>query len=293
MTASKAPSVRRQRLGVALRSLREKCGHSAEMAGRRLGFSASKVSRIEGAKIGVSMSDVRAMLRLYKADDRLAAEILALAREAERRGWWDDYPEIQQSDLSTYIALEDEAGSVLCFQNDVVPGLLQSEDYALSLIRGYSNTVPLTATTIRRRLEVRLRRQRLIDPPRSLPISVVLDEAVLLRRIGTAATMARQLRLLVESARRPNVTLRVLPLDGDHGAGLSSFTLLEFPPAFDVNFPPIVHVESWTAMHAQDETVTLHYRLAHEWLAAESLGVDASLRLISRVAERWGAADIG
>lgn len=287
MPASQAPSVRQQRLGVALRRLRELSGLSAETAGRRLRWSASKISRIETARIGARVSDVESMLRLYKADRRLHEELVSLARAAGEKGWWTGYPEIQQSELSVFIALEDDASSALYFESQIVPGLLQTEEYARHLITGYNEIIPLSPQIIRQRLEVRLRRQALIHPPRSLAMSVVLDEAVLLRRIGDRDTMIRQLRWLVELAERPNITLRIMPLDGNHGPGLNSFILLEFAPAYpayEVTFPPIVHTESTTAMHAQDETVTHEYQQAHRWLVSQSLDEQASVALIARLA---------
>src|SRR6266702_2965266 len=108
MSTLQAPSVRRQRLGVALRRLRDGNGLSADLAGRRLGWSASKISRIETARIGVSMADVRRLLKLYRADDQMTEDLLALATEAGRRGWWEAYSEQQLAELSVFVALEDE-----------------------------------------------------------------------------------------------------------------------------------------------------------------------------------------
>lgn len=287
MPAQRVASVRRRRLGEALRQLRETSGLSAEMVARRLSWSASKVSRIETARISVRSSDVRRLLKLYRADERLTEGLLALAAEAAARGWWEDFPEIHQTDLSVFIAMEDEAESAAYFQSDVVPGLLQTEDYARELILGWGEIVPLPPKTLSLRLQVRLRRQRLLQPPRCLPLSVVLDESVLLRRIGSPSTMARQLDRLVELAALPNVTLRVLPLDGNHGASIGSFTLLEFSSAYDVAFPPLVHIESATATHAQDEATTHEYRLAHQWLVDHSLTPEDSTKRISAIIDQW------
>ncbi|QXJ22280.1 helix-turn-helix domain-containing protein [Actinomadura graeca] len=287
MAAGAAPSVRKQRLGVALRRLREGRGLSADTAGRRLGWSASKVSRIEGARIGVDLADLRAMLRLYGADAHLGEELLVLAREAARNGWWTKYPESQLGGLGAFIALEDEASSIFAFEADTVPGLLQTEEYARQLFLGYVEIASRPRAEVERRLEIRLRRQRLIRPPERLSLCVVLDEAVLLRRVGTASTMSRQLLHLVELADLPSVTLRVLALDADHGAGLSSFILLEFEPAYGVEFPSVVHVESTESMHAQDEARVHEYGLFRRWLADHSLGERDSVAAILEAQEQW------
>lgn len=287
MPTARASTVRQRRLGVALRRLREEAGLSADDVGWRLGWSASKVSRIETARIGVRGADVKRMLRLYGAAEHVHHELLALAEEAAKKGWWADYPELHD-DLATFIALEDEADSVLAFESQVVNGLLQTEDYAQRLILGWDKVMPRPPSAIDRDLQVRLRRQRLIRPPRSLRLTVVLDEAVLLRRVGDAGVMHRQLVNLVELSALPNIKLRVLPLDADHGAGLSAFTLLEYAPAYEVTFPAMVHTESRTASHIQDETVTHEYRREFQWLTERSLDEARSIEFIQRVnAERW------
>src|SRR5690606_29332829 len=131
--SSRAPTVRQRRLGVALRRLRENSGLSTDLVGRRLSWSASKVSRIETARIGVRESDVKRMLKLYKAADHASNELLALAREAASPGWWTRYAGLSE-DQAAFCALEDEADVALAYEGQLVPGLLQTEDYARLLI---------------------------------------------------------------------------------------------------------------------------------------------------------------
>jgi transcriptional regulator with XRE-family HTH domain len=277
--------VRRRRLGVALRRMREDSGLSAETVGRRLRWSASKVSRIETARIGVREADIKRMLRLYRAEDHALGELLALAREAASPGWWTRYPGLPQ-DQAAYCALEDEADVVLAYDPQWVSGLLQTESYARCLIAGWAEIVPAPAAVIDRDLQVRMRRQELLRPPRSLRLSVILDEAVLLHRIGDAVVMRRQLGRLVELADLPNIELRILPLDADHSAALQAFTLLEFAPSFEVTFPAVVHSESHPLSLVQDETVTHDHRRVFDWLAQRSLTPADSVRLIERTAAR-------
>ncbi|WP_346046965.1 helix-turn-helix transcriptional regulator [Actinomadura chokoriensis] len=285
MPTSQAPSVRRRRLGVALRRMREDSGLSTETVGRRLRWSASKVSRIETARIGVRESDIKRMLRLYQAEERALTELLALAREAAEPGWWTHYPGLP-NDQAAYCALEDEADIALAYEAQVVPGLLQTADYARCMITGWAEIVPAPPTVIERDLQVRMRRQELLRAPRSLHLSVILDEAVLLHRVGDAAIMRRQLGRLVELADLPNMKLRILPLDADHSAALHAFTLLEFAPSFEVTFPAVVHSESHPLSLVQDETVTYEHRRVFDWLAQGSLTPADSVRLIRRTAER-------
>ncbi|TDC77493.1 XRE family transcriptional regulator [Actinomadura sp. 7K507] len=289
MPTSQAPSVRRRRLGVALRRMREDSGLSTETVGRRLRWSASKVSRIETARIGVRESDIKRMLRLYQAEDHALTELLALAREAARPGWWTHYPGLP-TDQAAYCALEDEADLALAYEAQVVPGLLQTEDYARCLIVGWAEIVPAPPTVIERDLQVRLKRQEILLEPRSLRLTVILGEAVLLHRVGDRKVMHRQLEQLVDLAGLCNIELRILPLDADHSAALHAFTLLEFAPSFEVTFPAVVHSESHPLSLVQDETVTHEHRRVFEWLMQRSLTSADSVHLIERTAARaWRA----
>jgi transcriptional regulator with XRE-family HTH domain len=291
MPASQAPTVRQRRLGAALRQLRDNKSLSSEEVGERLGWSASKISRIETARIGVRVSDVRLLLELYGVEEHQRGELLALAHDAGRRGWWADYANIPQ-DYAAYIAFEDEADHVLQYESHIIPGLLQTEEYAKYVIAGSKDYAFMAPRIIDRHVEVRMRRKQLLQPPRSLRLSVLIDEAVLLRRIGDNSVMARQLEDLIEIMRLPNVSLRVLALDGtnDPVPILGSFILLEFSPAYDVVFPDLVHTEGFTSTHTQDDNVTHAYRLAHEKLSDEALQPAESRARIAQIIERhwWG-----
>ncbi len=166
----------------------------------------------------------------------------------------------------------------------MIPGLLQTDDYARCLILGWAEIVPAPPSVIERDLQVRMKRQELLREPRSLRLSVILDEAVLRHRVGDSAVMRRQLERLVELAGLPNLELRVLPLDADHSAALHGFTLLEFAPSFEVTFPDVVHSESHPLSLVQDETVTHEHRRVFDWLTQRSLTPEDSVHLIRRTA---------
>src|SRR5918992_260287 len=290
MPPSQAPSVRQRRLGDALRHLRDSKGLSSEEVGGALGWSASKISRIETARIGVRVSDVRLLLELYGVDEHQRGELLSLAHEAGKKGWWAGYPGLDP-DYAAFVAFEDEADIVLQYVTEVVPGLMQTEEYARHVIEGTKVYTVNAPQAIDRLVEVRMRRQRLLRPPRSMQFSVVLDESVLLRRVGEGGTMARQLHHLTALAEKPNVNLQVLPLDGNHFPVVgASFTLLEFSSSYDVSFPDIVSIESVTATRLQDTAVTHEYRLAYEKLTTLALDQAKSVELINGIAtERWPA----
>ncbi|ACY99797.1 MULTISPECIES: helix-turn-helix domain-containing protein [Thermomonospora] len=288
MATSRTPTVRQRRLGAELRRLREERNLTGDGVAETLGWSPSKVSRIENARIGARVSDVRLMLELYQVDPAHQREVLALAEEAGQRGWWAQYPDLPP-EYAAFIALEDEADAALQCESQVIPGLLQTEEYARHVIQGWNAIATLPPQALERRVEVRMRRQRLLTRPNPLRLSVVLDESVLLRRVGDRSTMYAQLNRLLELAALPNVDLRVLPLDGPHQPIVGeSFILLEFSPAYDVTFPDVVHTESLTATQSQHESVTHSYRLAWDSLAHQTLGSEESLERIFQIArERW------
>ncbi|HEX2313904.1 MAG TPA: helix-turn-helix transcriptional regulator [Thermomonospora sp.] len=288
MATSRAPTVRMRRLGAELRRLREERGLTGDGVAETLGWSPSKVSRVENARIGARVSDVRLLLDLYEVGASRAAEVLALAEEAGRRGWWAAYADLP-AEYAAFVALEDEADTALQCESQVIPGLLQTEDYARHVIQGWNTIATITPQAIARRVEVRMRRQELLTRPGPLKLSVVLDEAVLLRRVGDRTTMYDQLNRLLDAAMLPNVEIRVLPLDALHQPIVGeSFILLQFSPAYDVTFPDVVHTESLTATQSQHESVTHSYRLAWESLSRQTLDDEESLERIARIArERW------
>jgi hypothetical protein len=183
--------------------------------------------------------------------------------------------------------LEAEAASSLEWQVEIVPGLLQTEDYARSVFLGYQSVVPIAPGVVERRVEVRTLRQKVLirDPP--IQLSVVLDEAVLLRRIGTNELMHAQLQHLVEVASLPNVDLRVLPLHNDRAMLANSFVLFSFS---DATLHDVVSTESVkSGLYVEDESDTYLYRLFFESLAGSSLSSAESVEMIRQTAERFWA----
>ncbi|WP_119728473.1 helix-turn-helix domain-containing protein [Thermomonospora amylolytica] len=286
MATSRAPSVRRRRLGAELRRLREERDLTGDGVAESLGWSPSKVSRIENARIGARVEDVRAMLDLYRVAGAHRDAMLTLAEEATRPGWWSQYPDLP-IDFATYIALEDEATAALQVESMAVPGLLQTRDYARYVMRSWNFITTTPPQQIERRVEVRMRRQQLLTRADPLRLEIVLDESVLQRMVGDRAVMRAQLDHLHTMAQLPHVVVRILPLAGPHPILANSFTLLEFAPVHDVIFPDIVHTESLTMSSLTDESVTYMYRLAHETLMQRALGRTDSLQRIRTVRDQW------
>ncbi|MEV4180917.1 helix-turn-helix transcriptional regulator [Streptosporangium canum] len=284
MAAGRGPTVRRRRLAGELRRLRERKALTLEEAAERVGWSTAKVSRIETARVGITSPDLTRLLDLYELDASKRTALHALARTANTRGWWDAYADSLPSDYATYIQLEAETAFVRSFDNVLVHGLLQTEDYAREVIR--SALMALSPPTeVERRVEVRMTRQNLLlRKENPLRFWTVIDEAVLTRQIGSAATMRGQYNKLLELADRDNITIQVLPFAaGVHPATAGTFAIMEFRETYD---PDVVYVESMTSsLYVENDTEIYWYTLAFDHLRAVALGPDKSKGLIARMAE--------
>ena len=286
------PSVRRRRLAAELRRLRERAGFTGEQVAERLGWSGSKVSRIETSKLGVKEEDLRLLLQLYRIDEPRRSEVLALAREPARPASVDNaaiaaYP----AGYAEFAYAEAEATSIWNWEPQVVPGLLQTESYAREVIRGWFRMFSLPPAELEARVAARMRRQRLLtrDQPQPPSFSAVTDESVIRRRFGDNAVMRQQLERLAEFPGLPNVEVRVLPLEGYHPIGAGTFIYMQFPEQYDMPFHDIVTVEQLDReVLIEEVTQTNNYRVTFESLRANALEPEESRDLVLRIArEIW------
>lgn len=237
---ARATSTARRELGSELRRLRGD-RRAADVASA-LGWSESKLSRIETAHTGITEPDLDRLLTSYgvRVEDR--DRLRDLARHGRARAWWTPYRSSVPDPYDEYVALEAEAVLISEWEPQVVPGLLQTDEYARAVIEVGADVG--AAETIQRRLALRMARQAVLtrDPPPVLRI--VLDEAVLHREVGGPAVLRRQLARLVEASRRPGVELLVLPFRAGAHAGMTEpFMVLEFGPG---TRSPVVHSEGLT-----------------------------------------------
>jgi transcriptional regulator with XRE-family HTH domain len=286
MSPFRGPTVRQRRLAAELRRLRELKGLTGDDVATRLNWSTAKVSRIENARTGAKIPDVQRLVDLYEIHDPHRGELLALAHDAAKKGWWEAYRDLPGG-YTQFIALEDEANRITQWETHVVPGLLQTEDYARATISGLNLFDTVHPREIDRRVEVRMRRQRILHDPALVEFSVLLDESVLRRRVGDADVMRAQLAHLNTVAELPNVTLRVIRLNDPHPIMEGSFQLLEYDPVHDMAFPDIVHTESLTVSQFTDEKVTHMYRLAYEGMIEVALSSADTREFITATAAVW------
>ena len=287
-----SPTVRRRRLAAELRRLREHADLTGEDVAEQLGWSASKVSRIELYRTGVKTADLTKLLDLYGVTGTHQAELLALATEPRRKGWWEAYSDALPEEYSAYIVMEAEAESLEVWAPQLVYGLLQTPDYARAVIEAHmGSTVGLPPGKIRQRVQTRIERQQMITGERRLPVTVVLDQSVLLRQVGDERIMREQLQHLIEMSERPNVSLRVLPLVGSHPIGTGAFVLMHFAPVPGLSqSTDVIYIEQLgkTALYVEDEDEVFDYRLALTRITDRSLSPDETRNLIAKVArEDW------
>lgn len=288
MPTPASPTVRRRRLAAELRRLREHRTLTGEDVADQLNWSTAKISRIENAKTGVRPADVRKLLELYDVGATHFEELLALARDAERKGWWEAYSAALPEKFAAFVGLEAEATAADQWESQVIPGLFQTETYARQTILAVQPTLQIPPSQVEARVEARLRRQEILTRDRPIELSVVLDESVLLRQRGDHAVMRTQLARLVEIAQLPNVNLRVLPLEGAHPIDVGSFTLLRFAPVYDVKFHDVIYVEQlYSNFYFEEATDTYRYSLAYERLTAAAHDPATSVGRITEIAEKF------
>ncbi|MGA8463693.1 MAG: helix-turn-helix transcriptional regulator [Trebonia sp.] len=240
---SAGPTVQRLVLGGHLRRLREQAHITTEQAAGVIRGSHSKISRMEHGRVGFKERDIADLLTMYgvtDADEREA--LLKLARESNTPGWWQGYADILPHWVEPYFGLEAAASFIRNYELQFVPGLLQTEGYALSLIR--LGNAP-TEEDVLRRAEARMSRQDILSretPPR---VWAVVDEGALRRPIGGAKVMREQLKHLIDMCDHPAVTLQVLPFQvASHPAMGGPFTILRFS---EPDLRDVVYIEQLTS----------------------------------------------
>ncbi|HUC21300.1 MAG TPA: helix-turn-helix transcriptional regulator [Streptosporangiaceae bacterium] len=288
MTSSASPTVRRRRLAAELRRLRG--SRTGTTVAKALGWSPAKVSRYELGQGTFPLEEIEKLLDYYGVIEPRRSQLLALAVVANERAWWDDYAEALTPQYTEFIGLEAEAASELVWQVTAVPGLLQTEDYARAIHTAHQRVVLEPPGVFERRIATRMIRQQVLTsrtPP--LELSTVIDEAVLLRKVGSWEVMAGQLRHLEEMAQLPNVEVRILPLRSEMSLKADSFTVFGFRPEGESGpLGDVVSTEGVTdELRIEGETDTYMFRLIFSAFVGASLSPEESSALILEKARLW------
>ena len=241
-TGRAGPSVRRLILGSQLRRLREKSGISCAEAGYSIRGSASKISRMETGRISFKERDVEDLLTLYGLNDPdERAQLVSLVAASRQTGWWHRYNDRMPKWFEDYVGLEEAASRIQCWELQFVPGLIQTEAYArAAIVHGRPRA---GAEEVDRLVELRMRRQRILDgthPPR---LWTVIDESVLRRSLGGTAVLKAQVDRLLELIDLPHVSLQVIPFSRSGYVAEGAFSILRFAES---ELPDIAYVEHLT-----------------------------------------------
>jgi transcriptional regulator with XRE-family HTH domain len=283
--SSSSPLVQRRRLRTELRAARLKKKLTQEQVAEALDWSLSKVIRIEAGSVGISTTDLKALLDVYGIGDQHHIDkLVALGKAARERGWWSNYRDVLSAGkgqaLLQLIEYESAAAITRNFEPLTVPGLLQTEEYARAILPEYA-----PADRVEALVEIRMKRQELLDRPDGPLLFFILDEAVIHRLVGGKDAMRRQLLRLIELGRRPHVTIEVVPFSAGAHPGLSgAFVVLEFPDPED---DEVLYLENsgGELISREEPEQILPYREAFEQLRRMSFGPEGSAAYLRDVSD--------
>lgn len=222
-----SPTVPARRLGRELKRLREATGKTQAEVADWAGTYSTTISKIETGDRNAPLSVLKLMLQLYGVDAAHAEYLTQLAQQAREPGWWADYADAVPTWFMEYVGLESAAGAVWTYEQEYVPGLLQTSDYTEAMTLAVSSTGPSESAEGFAR--VRATRQQRLSGDAPMVLRAVLSEAVLHRQVGGPDVMREQVARLRDATSRPNITVQVLPFSvGAHPGMTGPFTMLRF-----------------------------------------------------------------
>ncbi|MEV7965594.1 helix-turn-helix transcriptional regulator [Sphaerisporangium sp. NPDC088356] len=281
MTAPRrSPTARHRRLVAELRGLREASAKSRQEVAELVGTTDITLWRYETGLTRPAPADVAALLEVYGVAGEARGQLLEMAREARKRGWWHRHRQTLKPGFDSYIGLEAEASVLRTYQPQVVPGLLQTEEYARAVIEATA----MGQAEVEEKVAVRMSRQDLVTrPDYPIQIVVVLDEAVIRRQVGGPGVMRGQLLHLLEAGALPNVDIRILPFaSGAHSALDGQFNLLEFPEPGDVDLVYLEQAASGLVLEEPQER--RRYAMMFADLLARALSSGDTAALVTSIA---------
>ncbi|HUN37599.1 MAG TPA: helix-turn-helix transcriptional regulator [Trebonia sp.] len=254
---SDGPTVLRILLGTHLRRLREARGITARQAAASIRASESKISRIELGRNAIREIDVLDLLTLYGVNPAEREQLLTIAEQANRPGWWHRYNDILPEWFQAYVGMEEAAQSIRLYEPQFIPGLLQTEPYSSAVIA--LGDFPIEDRE--RHVVLRKERQRRFREGH-LKLWVILDEVALRRPLAGVRAQIDQLRYLRDMCTTRTLTLQVIPYGAGGHAAPTGFSILRFA---DRELPDVVYVENLTSALYLDKQVEVdRYMLAME-----------------------------
>jgi transcriptional regulator with XRE-family HTH domain len=282
------PTVQRRRLRAELRNARDAVGLKQAEVARSMDWSLSKLMRIERGEVSVSTNDLKALLSHYGVKDKGKVNgLLELARSARGASFYDQYADFLKPGFAEYLAYEASASVIRQYDPVLIPGLLQTEEYARGLFEGMSKSDPEAAD---KGWAVRQHRQEVLERESPPEMRFILDEAALRRQAGRGNAMSRQLKRIQELAAEPHITVQVIPFArGAHPGMFGNFILLEFT---DPNLADLVHLESIDSITVRDDTELIaRYLDRFGQLEELALGVDESIDFLDELIKDMSSTD--
>ncbi|MET7286593.1 helix-turn-helix transcriptional regulator [Streptomyces sp. NPDC005573] len=281
--STSAPTVLRMVLGRRLQERRQEAGVSLDDAARALRVTSLTIRRLEKAEVALKPLYVEKLLETYGADRQERDEFVAFAERANEPGWWHTYRDVVPSWFSAYVSLETGARTLRTYEPHYVTGLLQTDGYARAVLGGgFPND---SDEELGRRVDLRLRRQALLEKPDAPTLWVVLEEAVLHRVVGTAEVMREQIERLLEVSELENISVDVVPFTaGAHVGACAPFTYFRFA---EPELPDVVYSEILSgAMYLDQRSEVVAHLEAHNRMSL--LTSDAHSRaLLNRMRKEY------
>ncbi|QFG25015.1 helix-turn-helix transcriptional regulator [Actinomadura sp. WMMB 499] len=276
-------TLRSQWLGQQLRELRDERGLMIKEVAEYLQRDPGTVSRFETGFYPIRRPDLMALLDLYGVSQpRQRDALLALSQDVWQKGWWDGYATDVVGSLVDYAWLESRATHIRSFAAIVVPGLLQTPEYASAVIK--TNDADATPDQVERWHELRMNRQQVLEDEKPTMLTAVFDESVLRRQVGSSQIMCGQLRHLEQCAGNPTVNIHILPLRAGTPAGTyGSFEIFELPSPF----PQVAYSETMAGGVYVESPDSDRFIRTYDGHMSRALGQAESLELISKIAEEW------
>lgn len=274
------PTARRMVLGTQLRKLREREGVTRAAAGYSIRASESKISRMELGRVGFKERDVVDLLTMYGVEDPAERDaFVELVKASNQPGWWNRYNDLMPKWFDDYVGLEEAAQRIQTYQLQLVPGLLQTEEYARAII---SHGRPdAHDDVVERRVALRMRRQKLLARPEAPRLWAVIDESVLHRPIGSNRVLKGQLEKLLEMTTMSHISVQVVPYRLSGYAAEGAFTLLRFS---EPELPNIVYIEHLAgALYLEKLADFELYSRALDRLAVDAETPERSRQTISKI----------
>ncbi|MFZ0159821.1 MAG: helix-turn-helix transcriptional regulator [Kineosporiaceae bacterium] len=280
-----SPTAQRREVGTLLRAHRERVGLTAAEVAARVGVSAAKLSRLERGLRGLQISDVRSLCTLYRLSDAETRDLVAATRASREPGWWSSFNDLGV-DIPMLFGLESVANKVEEFGALLVPGLLQTAEYAAAMMSRLHQEGGFAKSVIDERVEARMKRSSLLLPKMEKRFHFIIDEAALRRCVGSAEVMDRQVRAIADCGAADNVEIQVIPFTtGAHPGVDGSFAVRVFDEGVQRN---AVFVEGLAGSLLIDQGAQVAaYRRAFEELSELALEEKASLRMLRLIAGDW------